>query len=172
MNTKIKTKGFTLIELMTAVAIIGILSAIVLVSVNSFRVKARDAKRLSDMAQMQAALEMYKNAYGRYPDSDMSGVGTWDTTGNGTFITALVANGFLPRDLMDPTTNDYFGNYRYYRYLAGHANCDPKGGGFYVLEVGVMETVTGVYPGSPGWSCPLRDWQLEGAWVVGKFETQ
>ncbi|PIS13297.1 MAG: prepilin-type cleavage/methylation domain-containing protein, partial [Candidatus Tagabacteria bacterium CG09_land_8_20_14_0_10_41_14] len=58
MFTKNK-KGFTLIELLVVIAIIGILSSVVLASLNSARKKARDARRVADIKQIQLALEMY-----------------------------------------------------------------------------------------------------------------
>lgn len=60
-------KGFTLIELLVVIAIIGLLTSIVLVSINSARIKARDAKRKSDLHQIQTALAMYYNDNGYYP---------------------------------------------------------------------------------------------------------
>ena len=61
-------KGFTLIELLVVIAIISMLSAIVLSSVNSARIQARDAKRLADIHQLQVALELYYNDHnGTYP---------------------------------------------------------------------------------------------------------
>ena len=62
-----KNKGFTLIELLVVIAIIGILASIVLVSLNSARSKARDARRISDLRQVALALEMYYDDKGGYP---------------------------------------------------------------------------------------------------------
>ena len=52
-------RGFTLIELLVVIAIIGILSSVVLASLNSAREKGRDARRISDLKQLQLALELY-----------------------------------------------------------------------------------------------------------------
>ena len=56
------TRGFTLIELLVVIAIIGILSSVVLASLNSARQKGRDARRISDLKQLQLALELYYDA--------------------------------------------------------------------------------------------------------------
>lgn len=69
------SSGFTLIELLVVIAIIGVLSTVVVVSVRSALSKARDAKRISDIHQLQVALQMYYNLHGYYPyyNSDGSG---------------------------------------------------------------------------------------------------
>lgn len=59
--------GFTLIELLVVIAIIGILSSIVLVSLNSARQKGKDARVISDVQQIRTALESGFNGTG-YPD--------------------------------------------------------------------------------------------------------
>lgn len=73
MRNNLKQAGFTLIELLVVIAIIGILSAVVLVSLNSARQKSRDARRLSDVRQIMTALEIYYNDNGGYPDQTAAG---------------------------------------------------------------------------------------------------
>lgn len=60
-------KGFTLPELLVVMSIIGTLSAAGVVSFSSARASARDAKRVSDMKQIQTALELYFENNNHYP---------------------------------------------------------------------------------------------------------
>jgi prepilin-type N-terminal cleavage/methylation domain-containing protein len=60
-------KGFTLIELLVVITIIGLLSSLAVVSLNTARVKARDALRKADMAQMRTALSLYYMDHNGYP---------------------------------------------------------------------------------------------------------
>lgn len=68
-----KQKGFTLIELLVVISIIGLLSTLAIVSLNNARSKSRDAKRVSDIKQIQSALELYFNDANEYPASLPSG---------------------------------------------------------------------------------------------------
>jgi prepilin-type N-terminal cleavage/methylation domain-containing protein len=56
---KLSNKGFTIIELLVVIAIIGLLSTLAVVALKSALAKSRDAKRLADVKQIQAALELY-----------------------------------------------------------------------------------------------------------------
>lgn len=56
-------------ELLVVISIIGLLSSVLLVAVNSARVKSRDVKRKADLAQFQKALEMYYYDNNQYPPS-------------------------------------------------------------------------------------------------------
>ncbi len=64
-NTK---KGFTLIELLVVIAIIGILSSVVLASLNNARRKSRDARRMADLQQIKLAAELYFDVASSYPE--------------------------------------------------------------------------------------------------------
>ena len=60
-------KSFTLIELLVVIAIIGLLAALIIPNLTQIRAKARDAKRVEDLRQLQTALEMYYSDYNHYP---------------------------------------------------------------------------------------------------------
>lgn len=62
-----KIKGFTLIELLVVVSIIGMLSSVVLVSLNNTRQKAVDIKRFSEFKEIQKAVILYYSVNDRYP---------------------------------------------------------------------------------------------------------
>lgn len=61
-------KGFTFIEILVVVTIIGVLSAIGVVSYSSAQKKSRDGKRMSDLEAARSALEMYRSDNDVYPD--------------------------------------------------------------------------------------------------------
>lgn len=97
--------GFTLIELLVVIAIIGMLSSVVLASLNTARAKARDARRLSDMSQVRTALELYySDNNNRYPPE---GVGTYFVRD----IATALAPSYIAQTPSDPLyagqTNDY-----------------------------------------------------------------
>jgi len=66
-------KGFTLIELLIVITIVGVITALTFVALNAVRGKSRDSKRVADIRQWQAALEMYKNDNNVYPSAATSG---------------------------------------------------------------------------------------------------
>ncbi|MDD2758437.1 MAG: prepilin-type N-terminal cleavage/methylation domain-containing protein [Patescibacteria group bacterium] len=84
-------KGFTLIELLVVIAIIGLLSTLAVVALGSARQKARDSKRLSDLKQVQTALELYFTDNNTYPTST-------DLVLGETGAQCLGANGFQSTD--------------------------------------------------------------------------
>jgi type II secretion system protein G len=76
MNLK---KGFTLIELLVVISIIGLLSSVVLASLNNARSKARDSVRMAQTQQVRKALEMYAiDNNGTYPSAITTGICPYD----------------------------------------------------------------------------------------------
>ncbi len=61
------TRGFTVVELITVVAIISILSGIVIFNAVTGSARSRDVDRQADLKTLQSAIELYKQRYGRYP---------------------------------------------------------------------------------------------------------
>ena len=96
---KRKLVGFTLIELLVVIAIIGVLASIVLASLNTARLKSRDARRIADMKQIQLALELYFDTVKSYP-SAASGA-----TGGATALALLSNGGYMSTVPIDPLGN-------------------------------------------------------------------
>lgn len=68
-NKSTKKSGFTLIELLVVISLIGVLATLVLANLNAARQRGRDAQRKSDLRNIQTALRLYYNDYGKYPAS-------------------------------------------------------------------------------------------------------
>ncbi len=101
----ITRRGFTLIELLVVIAIIGILSSVVLASLNSARQKGRDARRIADIKQLQLALELYYDAEGSYP--------------NAISTSTVVSDGYIAALPLDPSTGAAYS----YAGLGSGATC-------------------------------------------------
>ena len=67
MKHPIKSRGFTLIELLVVISVIGLLASVILISLNSARIKARIAFRVATMKQIATALELYYDNNNGYP---------------------------------------------------------------------------------------------------------
>jgi prepilin-type N-terminal cleavage/methylation domain-containing protein len=112
---KVKHAGFTLIELLVVVAIIGLLASIILANLSTARIRAREARRQSDMNSVIQALQLYYLEHNNlYPGN----FGTDAACGNqysclGHMAPELVNGpkkyiGAIPKDpLNDGTANNY-----------------------------------------------------------------
>lgn len=90
-------KGFTLIELLVVIAIIGLLSTLSIVALNTARARARDAKRVADVKQVQTALELVYNEDSSYPGS-VTAAGTITSDATSTVYMGVVPTAPLPYD--------------------------------------------------------------------------
>lgn len=137
--TKKTKKGFTLIELLVVIAIIGILAAIGVVAITGARVKARDAKRVADIKQIQSSLELYYTDQTYYPAGDALALGALtdcntacDTISSTNGISDTAAGttymGLIPKD-PGATTNEcpVPNGICHYSYTAKPDGCDNSG---------------------------------------------
>ncbi|MFA5076314.1 MAG: prepilin-type N-terminal cleavage/methylation domain-containing protein [Patescibacteria group bacterium] len=153
-----KKQGFTLIELLVVIAIIGLLSTLAVVSLGAARVKARNAKRLSDLNTLRTALEMYYNDHQAYPNSGGNWDGLYSSYGESLtdWIPGLVPQYIaqLPRDPRNHTDGSQ-------QYIYRSNTIDYK------LISHVPEDCAGVKASYPNMIDPIRDCWAFGFWSPG-----
>lgn len=129
----IKQRGFTLVELMIAVAILAVVSAVGFTSFSQSQVRGRDARRKSDLRSIAVALELYYQKNKNYPCSSsyaISNSANWITdecstaTPKPTLATNYISE--VPTDpLKSPDDNNFNPDYAY-GYFAP-TWCQPQG---------------------------------------------
>lgn len=90
-------KGFTLVELMVAVSIIGILAAVGVVIYSGSTRDAQNTKRVQDLVAISHALELYKSLHGHYPNTPV--IGTFQRVDNAIGVSppASATNALVPQ---------------------------------------------------------------------------
>ena len=125
-----------MIELLVVIAIIGILSSVVLASLNTARLKSRDTRRVADIKQLQLALALYFDTAAAYPPNN---AGAWKTALAPTYIAVV------PKDPV--SGNDYA-----YSGLGSGATCSSYHLGA-VLEDTANQALTGDADAAVGTIC-------------------
>ena len=106
------SKGFTLIEMLVVISIIGILATLVAANLNSARARARDAQRKSDLKNISTASRLYYNDTGKYPQSTSGQLDACDpgtvacVWGSQWSIGTTIYMQTLPKDPLSPN-QDY-----------------------------------------------------------------
>jgi len=134
MWAKSEKKGFTIVELLIVIVVIGILAAITIVAFSGVQQRARDAKRQSDINTMQKQLEIYYSTREYYPvtDSLLGGQGFAFAAANftGTGTGYMIAPGNTDtanssyRDFSSPPDTQY----GYISYKADGTRCSASTG--------------------------------------------
>ncbi len=128
------SRGFTLLELLIVILIIGVLVAIGIRSFISSQIKSRDAKRKGDLESIARALEVYYNDNGTYPTSDNgvmvgedSGGSDVDYSWGGAFYHPdNAANLYMAKLPDDPSAYGYY-------YVSDDAGVSDGAGSYYQL---------------------------------------
>lgn len=138
---KLNKKGFTLIELLVVIAIIGLLSTLAVVALGNARLKARDAKRMSDLKQIQTALELYYTDESSYPAAATPislGSAAAACLGTGGFATtAACTNAYMGQVPKDPSSSAVTPVYYTYTVVSSS----------YSISATLEGTVSGLGPG-------------------------
>jgi prepilin-type N-terminal cleavage/methylation domain-containing protein len=105
--------GFTIIELLIVIAIIGILATLVLTNFQGAQAKGRDTVRKNDINSIYQKLEEYYNENGGYPDGALSAAtfpgidaGALSDADNATIVSTFTNSATQPT-LTLTTTNEY-----------------------------------------------------------------
>ena len=140
-NNRNIIKGFTLVELLIAISLIGILTGVLLAVINprGIQSKARDSQRISDLAKVKVALESYFSDNRKYPNPSTGWIklSTLSTYLEGSYINKLPAD---PKATVTAGCN--IDNWREYYYKTN------AGGTVYVLATNLE-----IAPFAP-YSCP------------------
>ena len=123
INTELtKQKGFTIVELLIVIVVIGILAAITIVAFNGIQARARDSSTLSAITSVNKAIQLYHAQHGEYPKTISLTNGRSDSNCNvGTkqadWVPGLVPD-FIPSLPSSPTDKRGYNNDNCYLYAS------------------------------------------------------
>jgi prepilin-type N-terminal cleavage/methylation domain-containing protein len=102
ISLKKRSQGFTIVELLIVIVVIGILALLVITTYSGIQAKARNAKRQTDIQSLQTQLEAFFSQNGYYPSLGDMNNATW----RGTNMKSLDQNALVdPSSNCDPSTS-------------------------------------------------------------------
>ncbi len=156
MQKKFLTKGFTLLELLIVIALIGILSAVALASLNAGKEKSQDSRRVAELKEIQKALNLYFVDNGHYPRE-----GFGEDTSSGMICASCVGgiNLILDAYMSEVPEDPSHDGITYYYYYDGRHACGGQEDQAVVFAAQMQTTGWGNYA-STGDLC--TSWEAEG----------
>src|SRR3989344_4760025 len=127
ISLKLKKKaseGFTIVELLIVIVVIGILSALVVVTYSGIQQKARDTERKTDLGALYSKLEEYQAENAKYPTLANLNDTDWLTANMAGLDTEAKKD---PKGADTDLVNAAAANV--YAYVATPADCDNGGAG-------------------------------------------
>lgn len=95
-------KGFTIAELLIVIAIIGILTSVIMASLNTSKARSEDTARISELNQIDKALALYFADHNAYPVASMAYLTPREEVEDSVFVSTAFA-GAVPIDGDDGT---------------------------------------------------------------------
>jgi len=165
---KNKRKGFTLIEMLIVIALIGILAGVVISVINipKTQARSRDSKRVGDIKRIQTALELYFADNRRYPvNTSFSYVHTALSSISPTYIDQIPLDPLNGQNTSNTSSMRCMNN----NYVHGYYYISNSNGAKYVITT-IMELPLSNQ--DPSWcsNVPNCDYELSGIQCGGSFD--
>jgi prepilin-type N-terminal cleavage/methylation domain-containing protein len=153
-------RGFTIVELLVVIIVIGILAGVVTMSYQNSKTKTRFASYRNDITRINEALATYNSTTGKFPVGSASASGCVDyTPANANFIPGLVPTYLSPM----PQPTNYNSGENYYTYCWGGNGTDYK----ILRSMSTGKTVPSAEQTSDVTADPVRGWRAWGLWSPG-----
>lgn len=140
-KTRTTINGFTIVELLVSIVVIGILVTIMVISYSGIQQRSRDSERGSDMTQLKIAIEKYHAEKSMYPDVCSDNVGC-DASNLSTVLSPYLTN--FPHD-----PRNVVNSYTDYQYVRGLVTADSYA--LYVRYEAKAECKTGANVSTSWW---------------------
>ena len=159
--TQNRKQGFTIVEIIIVIVVVGILAGVTVVSYRGSQQKALFGAYKSDIVRINEAIMVYNSQTGRYPlgnGSSASGCVTNQATGTGNFISGLAPSYINPM----PTVPGFNGGANYYAYCWNGSGAEYK-----IVRLVPSGTVPSIEQTTDVTMDPYRGWRGWGFWSSG-----